>query len=273
VFESLIMAGALDCFGHDRAAMMAGVERMMGLAALAQQNAASGQHDIFGASLGAQSQALALPATEPWLPADRLHREFQVVGFYLSAHPLDEYRAALEKMRVQSWAEFSAAVKRGAAAGRLAGTVTSKQERKTRTGNKMGVVTFSDTTGQYEAVLFSETLAQFRDLLEPGRSVVITVSAEDRPEGVSLRIQTVQSLEDEASRIQKALRIFVRDDGPAQTIQSQLAQRGESQVSIIVIKDGGAGEVEIELASRYRVSPQIASAMRAVPGVVEVELV
>ncbi|WP_292150789.1 DNA polymerase III subunit alpha, partial [Mesorhizobium sp.] len=56
VFESLIMAGALDCFGHDRAVMMAGVERMMGLASLAQQNAISGQTDIFGASLGAQSQ-------------------------------------------------------------------------------------------------------------------------------------------------------------------------------------------------------------------------
>ncbi|WP_292386687.1 DNA polymerase III subunit alpha, partial [Mesorhizobium sp.] len=55
VFESLIMAGALDCFGHDRAVMMAGVERMMGLASLAQQNAISGQTDIFGASLGAQS--------------------------------------------------------------------------------------------------------------------------------------------------------------------------------------------------------------------------
>ncbi|WP_292375733.1 DNA polymerase III subunit alpha, partial [Mesorhizobium sp.] len=62
VFESLIMAGALDCFGHDRAVMMAGVERMMGLASLAQQNAISGQTDIFGASLGAQSQALNLPA-------------------------------------------------------------------------------------------------------------------------------------------------------------------------------------------------------------------
>ncbi|OWK20175.1 hypothetical protein AJ88_34165 [Mesorhizobium amorphae CCBAU 01583] len=110
VFESLITAGALDCFGHDRAAMMAGVERMMGLASLAQQNAVSGQADIFGASLGAQSQALNLPATEPWLAADRLHREFQVVGFYLSAHPLDEYKAALQKMRVQNWGEFSAAV-------------------------------------------------------------------------------------------------------------------------------------------------------------------
>ncbi|AZO46797.1 MAG: DNA polymerase III subunit alpha [Mesorhizobium sp.] len=273
VFESLIMAGALDCFGHDRAAMMAGVERMMGLASLAQQNAVSGQADIFGASLGAQSQALNLPATEPWLAADRLHREFQVVGFYLSAHPLDEYKAALQKMRVQNWAEFSAAVKRGAAAGRLAGTVTTKQERKTRTGNKMGVVQFSDTTGQYEAVLFSEGLAQFRDMLEPGRSVVITVSAEDRPEGINLRIQTVQSLEDEASRIQKALRIFLRDAAPINILANQLAVKGEGQVSFVLIKDAGQGEVEIELPNRYRISPQIASAMRAVPGVVEVELV
>ncbi|RUX06448.1 DNA polymerase III subunit alpha, partial [Mesorhizobium sp. M8A.F.Ca.ET.059.01.1.1] len=273
VFESLIMAGALDCFGHDRAQMLAGVERMMGLASLAQQNAVSGQADIFGASLGAQSQALNLPPTDPWLAADRLHREFQVGGFYLSAHPLDEYKAALQKMRVQNWAEFSAAVKRGASAGRLAGTVTSKQERKTRTGNKMGVVAFSDTSGQYEAVLFSEGLAQYRDLLEAGRSVVITVAAEDRPEGVNLRINSVQSLEDEASRIQKALRIFVRNDGPASMIQSQLTQRGESQVSIIVIKEEAQGEVEIALQGGYRVSPQIASAMRAVPGVVEVELV
>jgi DNA polymerase-3 subunit alpha len=273
VFESLIMAGALDCFGHDRAAMMGGVERMMGLAALAQQNAESGQADIFGASLGSQAQALNLPAAEPWLPADRLHREFQVVGFYLSAHPLDEYKAALAKMRAQSWGEFSAAVKRGATAGRLAGTVTSKQERKTRTGNKMGVVNFSDTSGQYEAVLFSETLAQYRDLLEPGKSVVITVSAEDRPEGVNLRIQTVQSLEDEASRIQKALRVFIRDTGPLGMLSGHLGAKGEGQVSFVVIKQDGHGEVEIELPNRYRISPQVASAMRAVPGVVEVELV
>ena len=273
VFESLIMAGAFDCFGHDRASLMAGVERMMGLAAFAQQNAASGQSDIFGNSLGSQSQTLNLPAADPWLPAERLHREFQVVGFFLSAHPLDEYKSALQKMRVQTWTEFSAAVKRGSSAGRLAGTVTQKQERKTKTGNKMGVVQFSDTTGQYEAVLFSEALAQYRDLLEPGKSLVITVAAEDRPEGINLRIQTVKSLEDEASMVQKALRIFVRDAGPVGTLSAQLSTKGEGQVSFVVIKDDAQGEVEIELPNRYRISPQIASAMRAVPGVVEVELV
>ena len=273
VFESLIAAGALDCFGYDRAQMMAGVERMTALASRAQDDAISGQSDIFGLAAPGAVQALHLPHAEPWLPAEKLHREFQTVGFFLSAHPLDEYKTALARMRVQNWAEFSAAVKRGATAGRLAGTVTTKQERKTRTGNKMGVVQFSDTSGQYEAVLFSEGLAQYRDLLEPGRSLVITVAAEDRPEGVNLRIQTVQSLEEEASRIQKSLRVYLRDAGPLNVLSSQLGTRGEGQVSLIVLKDGGQGEVEIELPTRYRISPQIASAIRAVPGVVEVELV
>jgi DNA polymerase III subunit alpha len=272
VLESLICAGAFDCFGHDRAGLFAGVDRLMGMAARASEDAAMGQGDIFG-SAALEPQKLYLPATDPWLPAEKLHREFQVVGCYLSAHPLDDYAQTLAKMRVQSWAEFQAAVKRGASAGRLAGTVTSRQERKTRTGNKMGIVQFSDASGQYEAVLFSEVLHQYRDLLEPGKSVVIMVSAEDRPEGINLRIQTVQSLEEEACRMQKALRVYLRDAAPLPVISSQLSARGEGQVSLIVIKEGGQGEIEIGLPDRYRISPQIAAAMRAVPGVVEVELV
>jgi len=274
VFESLILAGALDCFGHDRAAMMAGLERMMGLASRAAEDAAMGMIDMFGGASAAKQQKLHLPAADPWLPAERLFKEFQAVGFYLSAHPLDEYRTALERMRVQSWSDFSLAVKRGATAGRLAGTVTSRVERKTRTGNKMGVVTLSDQTGQYEAVLFAESLAQHRDQLEPGRSVVITAAAEDRPEGINLRIQTVSSLEEEASRVQKALRIYVRDAAPATSLQAQLAPKPDGgAVSIIVIRPQAQGEIEVSLPGNYRLSPQIASAMRAVPGVVEVELI
>ncbi|MHB2264968.1 DNA polymerase III subunit alpha [Aliihoeflea sp. PC F10.4] len=273
VFESLIAAGAFDCFGHDRAALASGLDRMMGLAARVSENTASGQADIFGAAMGAEPEKLHLPLAEPWLPAERLHREFNAVGFYLSAHPLDEYKATLEKLRVQNWTEFQAAVKRGASAGRLAGTITSKQERRTKTGNKMAIVQLSDATGQYEAVLFSEMLAAYRDLLEPGKSVVVTVAAENRPEGVNLRVQTMMSLEDEASRIQKALRIFLRDPSPLGTLTGQLSQRGEGHVSFVVIRDDGQGEIEVELPNRYRLSPQIASAMKAVPGVVDVELV
>ena len=164
-------------------------------------------------------------------------------------------------------------MKQGATAGRLAGTITARQERRTRTGNKMGILQLSDATGQFEAVLFSETLAQYRDLMEPGRSVVVTVNAENRPEGVSLRVQSMRSLEDEAANVQSTMRIFLRDPEPLAAISRQLGQRGEGQVSLVVIKGDGQGEVEIELPERYRVGPHIASALKAVRGVVDVELV
>lgn len=273
VLESLINAGGFDCFGRDRAEMIGGLDRIIGYSQRAQESRVTGQSDMFGSGGASGPEKLILPAFQPWLASEKLLREYQVLGFYLTAHPLDTYRPVLEKLRVQNFADFSAAVKQGATAGRLAGTVTGKQERKTRTGNKMGIVTFSDASGQYEAVLFSEGLAQFRDLLEVGKSLVITVQAEERPEGIGLRIQTAQSLEEKSVQMQKALRVYVRDSGPLKTVARHLNTKGDGSVYFIVIKDEGSREIEVELTEKYRISPEIAAALRSAPGVVDVELV
>ncbi|UXN07273.1 DNA polymerase III subunit alpha [Bartonella sp. HY761] len=270
--ESLISAGALDCFGIGREVLVAGIDTILARSHRVLEDRNSGQIDIFGLA-DTPAEKLMLPQATPWLSAQKLHREFQAVGFYLSAHPLDEYKTYLEKMRVQDWAVFSNAVRKGASAGRLAGTVATKQIRKTRTGNKMGIIQFSDSTGQYEAILFSEGLAQFGDMLEPGQSVVITVAAENRPEGVSLRIQSVNSLEDEAARLRKMLRLFVRSADVVEHIKTQLTTIGDGEVSLILLKDDGEREIEILLPRRYRLSPQIAAAMKAIQGVVDVEMV
>jgi len=273
VLESLNAAGAFDCFGFDRSALSAGIDRIVGYCVRAQENRLSGQRDMFGAGAATGPETIHLPVTENWTTADKLQREYQALGFYLSAHPLDAYSDTLEKMRVQNWADFSNAVKAGATAGRLAGTVTGKQERKTRTGNKMGIVTFSDASGQFEAVLFSEGLALYRDLLEPGQSLVISVTADQRPEGIGLRIQTAESLEMRAVRGQKTLRVFMRDSRPIKSVAANLKGKGDGQVSFIVIKDDGRREIEVELQDRYRISAEIASALKAAPGVLDVELV
>nr|BAT30190.1 DNA polymerase III subunit alpha [Aureimonas sp. AU22] len=270
--EHLICAGALDCFGHDRARLCGNLERLAAYAALAQTGRTSGQHDMFGGA-NAGPEPLRLAEVQGWTSAERLLKEFQAIGFYLSAHPLDEYKAALKRLKVQSYAEVVAGVRRGQTAGRLAGTVTSRQERKTKSGGKIGIVQLSDATGQYEVVLFTETLIHFRDMLEPGASVIVTVSAEDRPEGISLRASAVQSLEGEAEKMQKALRVFLRDAGPLSHVRSQLRPGGDSEVSLILVRNDGEREVEIDLPGRFRVSPQIASAIKAAPGVVDVELV
>ncbi|KQR73455.1 MULTISPECIES: DNA polymerase III subunit alpha [unclassified Rhizobium] len=273
VFESLIFAGAFDGFGYDRAQLSGGLDRILGFAQRALTDKVSGQSDMFGAGAATGPEKISLPDFTPWLASEKLQREFQVLGFYLSAHPLDTYNDLLAKIRCQTFADFALSVKKGNTAGRLAGTVTSKQERKTRTGNKMGIVTFSDSSGQYEAVLFSEMLQQYRDLLEPGKSLVLTVQAEERPEGIGLRIQTLQSLEERSFQMQKALRVYVRDSGPLRSVATHLNTKGDGQVSFIIVKDNGQREIEVELGDKYRISAEIAAALKTAPGVIDVELV
>ena len=272
VWESLISAGAFDCFGIDRAVLSGGIDRLLAYSQRAVSDKASGQGDIFG-TMSAGPERIVFPSVPSWLPSEKLMREFQALGFYLTAHPLDSYARTLEKIRVQTFANFANAVKQGKAPGRLAGTVTSRQERKTRTGNKMGIVTFSDSSGQFEAVMFSETLAQYRDMLETGKSFIIGVEAEERPEGISLRINSLQSLEEKSVQMQKAMRIFLRDCAPLRSVSTHLAQKGEGLVSFILIKEDGRREIEVELPEKYRISPEVAAALRASPGVVDVELV
>jgi DNA polymerase-3 subunit alpha len=267
--ESLIAAGALDELEPDRARLTAGVERILGMANRIQDDAATGQVDLFGGA--SDRQPLLLPVVDPWQSAEKLKREHDAVGFYLSAHPLDEYRAVLAKLRVQNWAEFSLAVRQGASAGRLAVTVTARQERRTRTGNKMGILQLSDSTGSFEAVAFSEELAKYRDLLEPGNSVVVLVAAEERPEGINVRIQSVESLDRVMAGL-KQIRVFVREKDPIASVKKLLAGRGEGEVSLILLREGGR-EVEMRLPGRFAISPQIASALRAVRGVEQVDLV
>lgn len=272
--ENLICAGALDCFGHSRESLMNGLDRLTGHASRTAQDRVSGQNDMFAA--GGHS-AIELPPAKAWIPAEKLHREFQAIGFYLSAHPLDEYRPVMEKLRVQLYADFEKSVRAGATAGRLAGTVTGRQERKTRTGKRMGIVQISDPSGQYEAVIFEEGLAQYRDLLEPGQSIVILAGADVRPEGVSVRIQTAESLEAQANRETRNLRIYLRDEAALRHVAPMLARdprdRAEGRISFVVLRDAGAQEVEIELRERFAVTSQIARAIKAVPGIVEVEMV
>src|SRR6476619_2782265 len=193
VLESLAAAGAFDTFEKNRARVFAAVDAVLGRAQRSHDTAAIGQSELFGG--GAIREQIVLPQIEPWLPAERLRREYEAVGFFLSGHPLDDYAAVLKKLRVQPWAEFSRAVQAGATAGRVAATVVARTERRTRTGSKMGIIGLSDPTGHFEAVIFSEGLAEHRDLLEPGNAVLLFLSAEVQGDEVRARIHSVVTLD------------------------------------------------------------------------------
>jgi DNA polymerase-3 subunit alpha len=277
VLESLAAAGAFDVIEPNRAAAFAAVDALMATAQRTQDDVARGQSELFS---GAASPApMIVTAPEPWLPAERLQREYEAVGFFLSGHPLDDYAAALKRLRVQPWAEFARAVKNGASAGRVAGTVVARTERRTKNGSKMGIIGLSDPSGHYEAVLFSEGLAQYRDLLEPGAAVLLFLTAEVQADEVRARIQSVEPLDEAAARMQRGLRVFLRDQEPIAGVARRLepmrgvrnsASEGDGEVSVVLLLGNGS-EVEVRLPGRFKVSPQIAGAIKAVTGVVTVE--
>ncbi|QRG05340.1 DNA polymerase III subunit alpha [Xanthobacter dioxanivorans] len=272
--ESLMAAGCFDVLEKNRARAFAAIDSIVAEAQRVEANAQSGQNDMFGS--GPSAAALPIPDVAPWLPSERLQREYDTIGFFLTGHPLDDYADALKKMRVQAFSDFARAVRSGAAAGRLAATVVSKQERRTKSGTRMGIVGLSDPSGHYEAVIFSEGLAHFRDLLEPGTPLLMMVAAELNGEDVRVRINSCERLDPVTARHQKGLRIFLRSPEPIEGIARRLSdgkagEAGSGDVSLILLMEDAKAEVEVSLPGKYPVSPQIAGAIKAIPGVVAVE--
>ena len=134
----------------------------------------------------------------------------------------------------------------------------------------MGIVQLSDQSGQYEAILFEEALNQFRDLLVKGASLLVGLQAQMEGEDVRARIVSVEALDVAAQRVQKGLQIFVRTPEALPSLQKVLGERGEGEVSIVAMTPDRA-EAEIKLPGRYRISPQIAGMIKAIPGIVAVE--
>jgi DNA polymerase-3 subunit alpha len=272
--ECLVAAGALDCLEPNRAKAFAAVDTLLAHAQRSGADAASGQTQLFGG--GAVKATIHLPDAAEWLPAERLKREYDAIGFFLSGHPLDDYQAALARLRVQQWNDFSRAVRGGATAGKLAATVVSRQEKRIKSGSKMGIIGLSDPTGHYEAVIFQEGLAQYRELLEPGTAVILSVGAELQGDDVRVRIHSAESLDAAAAAGQRGLRVFLKSPEPIDVVSKRLVpdapkagERLGEVCFVLELKDGS--EVEVKLPGRYPISPQIAGAMKAVPGVAAVQ--
>ena len=244
---------------------------MLAVAHRAADEREAGQSGLFGE---AEAIAPIRPRAEQWSAADRLRREYEAVGFFLSGHPLEAYDAALKRLRATRWADFVRAVRSGrTTTARLGASVIDRAERRTKTGNKLGVIQLSDPSGQYEAIIFQEGLSQYRDLLERGADVLVTLQANVEGEDVRARIVHVERLNDAAAKVHKGLRVFLRDETPLASIAERLRGRGEGEVSLVVMLGPKEGEVEVKLPGRYPVTGALAGALKAVAGVVAVEQV
>ena len=274
--EMLARSGAFDRLDNNRARVLASVDALVSYSAATHDDRNSNQISMFGDG-GADLPAPRLPVVEDWLPTERLTQEHAAVGFYLSGHPLDDYIAPLKRQRVMTLAELEQRAAQGACTAKISGAVAGRQERKSARGNRFAFVQLSDPTGLYEVTVFSEPLEAYRDLLEPGENVVLTVDATMEGDQLKLLARGFQAVDEVvAGAADTGLKIFISERDAVQSVATRLADventtRGSGPVNLVLIHPELPGEVEVVLPKQYPITPAIKGAIKHVPGVVTVE--
>ena len=267
--ENLIRAGSFDAMVPNRRQMISGLEIVLGTAQAAQSERESGQIGLFGGNDGSEP-AIRLPDIPDFSPMDKLKEEFDALGFYLSAHPLDSYSKSLKRLEAQRFSDIMESGRSGAVS--IAGTVISKKERISAKGNRYAFVQFSDTTGAFEVVVFSEQLAQAQGVLEPGQSLFIRASAQFEGETLRLSAQSLKPLDEVASQTAAGLTVAIDSDKGLVGLKEVLdgSSRGRGRVNVVA-RIAPAKEVKITLKNQIEVTPQLLQAVRSLPGISEVQ--
>ncbi len=270
--ENLVRAGGFDTLEPNRRRVFEAAELLLRHANAAAAERNSNQVSLFGDGAKAAVPAPTLPAVEDWSGMERLKQEFDAIGFYLSAHPLDVYGKSLQRLGVVRAADLPRLLGAKSAQVRLAGSILSRQERTSARGNRFAFVQASDASGMFEVALFSETLSAAREFLEVGQAVLFTVEAKLEGEQIRLTGRNVEPLDKVAGDTAAGVKIFLRDPAPLERLKGVLAQggRGRGPVALVLQLDDRHQEVEVHLKGGYAVSPSVRAQLRNIAGVVDV---
>jgi len=210
---------------------------------------------------------------DDWPLQEKLSREFDAIGFYLTAHPVDAYADALAKLRVQTIGDL---LKNGINGGRakLAGVVSSKNERRSANGNRFAWISISDPTGTVEFVCFSEMLMANREHLEVGTTIYVECDRGKGAEAGDLRLSAakIEQLDAMVANGSVGLKLFLSAPDSLSPVSELIegCTGGNDRVHIVIELDEDR-EAEVVLEKRYRLTGPVRAAIKSVPGVEAVD--
>ncbi|MHB8302807.1 MAG: DNA polymerase III subunit alpha [Acidobacteriaceae bacterium] len=237
VIESLIKSGALDCFGP-RAALMAAIDKAFERAQKSQRDVAAGQHGLFGlfsdtpaaATLAKQEE---LPSVPDWDEPQRLQHEKDVLGFYVSGHPLGKYAdklrnlpgvvdtlAALEMTPVANTGRRDAQNENEIS---IAGILVGMRVAKSRKGDLYAQGALEDLTGRIELICFPEAYKKLAEKLKIDVPVLVRgVLRGEEDAAPKLAISNIAALEDVKVKLPSSVRIRISLDCSSEAALTQL---------------------------------------------------
>lgn len=267
--DALVNAGAFDQLVPHREQASEVVETILGTSQRATSNRSEGISDMFETQ---KPQAIILnPNFKRWTNIQRLDREHLAIGFHLSGHPLDDYADLLREHDVSTWQQVQELVKEGDKICKIAATIVARQDRRTKKGTPMAILTLSDPTGNFECMLFSEQISRFGDMLATGMSAILDVEAESQSDGVRLRMIGASSLENIAQNTERVITIFVKEEKCLSPISTLLKKGGNGTVHFVVKSSDGILESELSLHGKYQLDADLVGGIKSIAGVNDVE--
>ncbi|MDO4171199.1 MAG: DNA polymerase III subunit alpha, partial [Prevotellaceae bacterium] len=287
--ECMAMAGALDCFGLQREQYVEpiGNDNFLGMLSRYGQQYQTAKSEacnsLFGDFDAVEINKPKPPQAQEWSAIERLNKERDLVGIYLSAHPLDEFSIVLENLCNTKCQEIGRDADREELSKRdiitVGGIVTSATSRFTKSGKPMGIVTIEDFEGQGELAFFGEDWGRWQGMLTEGCSVFVKLKSQERFKGTgqySLNVQSVDFLQTVAERAMSHMTIHIsldvlssenmtagldNDDDSVSTTGSIL-----SDLATIIRESPGPTQLSIDIREPG-ISPQPVRMRSLLPGI------
>lgn len=256
VLESLIKSGALDCFGP-RAALMAAIDTAIERAQKSQRDVAAGQHGLFGLFNDAPAASSArqdeLPNIPDWDEVQRLQHEKDVLGFYVSGHPLGKYAEKLRNLKgvvdTQTALEMTPAPSMGRRDAQneneisIAGILTGVRVAKSRKGDLYAQASLEDLTGKIDLVCFPEAYKRMAENLKIDVPVLVRgVLRGEEDAAPKLAISNITALEDVKVKLPGSLRIRIALD--------RVSEPALTELHAMMLATPGTGRVLLDFEQR-----------------------
>ncbi|MFZ1701111.1 MAG: DNA polymerase III subunit alpha [Pyrinomonadaceae bacterium] len=256
--ESLIAAGAFDSMMPDegdtgswRSRLFAAIEPALQQGQRMAEDRLSGQTGLFGAVEATDVTASdELPDAEAWAQNEIAQREKAAVGFYLSAHPLDNFKDMLAGMHIKNIAEFDDL--QSGQTVRLAGMISALQVRTSKRGNRFAQFRFEDRSGGIKGVVLGENFNKLSMLLGDD-GMFIAEGKIEAPEGQepTLKIESLQSLDETVATAARELNITVPGQQHSEAYFEQLyslleRERGRCRVFLTMTVGSTAVKIQAE---------------------------
>ena len=277
--EMLVCAGSLDSLDKNRKRVLESLDTLIGYSESVFAERQSEQLSLFG-DAEVTLPLPKLPVVGDWTALERLERELEALGFYLSGHPLDEFGPQLKQAKVETYLNLCERAENKQATAKLAGSVSKVQSRISGKGSRYAFVELSDATGVYEVTVFSDELEQSSSFLKVGARVLLDVETSAENGSVRLKTNRIRPLKLEEAKGPNGLKIYFNSDSAPASVRALMDRekrsgRGGERGFLVFcpIADDLPSETMIEVPGEYFIGRNIRQAIGSLEGIAHVDTV